>query len=130
MKAEPVNAEPMKAEPVNAEPMKAYKRQVLSDITEVIHAVSDHVPPSAEIGMETLLVADLGLESIEIGSLFFMLRERYEDGVSVADFVLEVVDAGALSDLPVGRIVDFITGSARAARADSAAAAEPGAAAR
>lgn len=103
---------------MNTEPLKG---QVLSDITEVIHGVSDHVLPSAEIGMETMLVADLGLESIEIASLFFMLGERYVGSASVADFVLEVVDGGALSDLPVGRIVDFIT-----APAWPAVAAEPG----
>jgi acyl carrier protein len=90
--------------------MNAAKRQVLSDITDVIHAVSDHVPPAQKIGMDTMLVADLGLESIEVASLFFMLRKRYDGIVSVADLVLEVVETDAISDLKVGRIVDFISG--------------------
>ena len=104
--------------------MNADKRQVLSDITDAIHAVSDHVLPSEKIGMNTMLVADLGLESIEVASLFFMLRKRYDGTASVADLVLEVVETGAISDLKVGRIVDFISDSLQSARTDPARADE------
>jgi acyl carrier protein len=91
--------------------MNTDKRQVLSDIADVIHVVSDHIPPSEKIGMDTTLVADLALESIEVAHLFAALSKRYAGIVSVADFILEVMDTGVISDLPVGAIVDFVADS-------------------
>lgn len=99
--------------------MNADERQILSDITDVIRAVSDHIPPSEKIDLDTTLVADLALESLEVANLFLTLSKRYAGTVSVADFILEVTDAGVISDLPVGRIVDFVANYLRQDHIDS-----------
>jgi acyl carrier protein len=87
------------------------KRQILDDITQAIFAVSDNIPPSQKIGMDTLLIADLGLESIEIANLLFRLNAHYSGAVSLADFITEVAGADWGSDASVGGIVDFVAAS-------------------
>jgi hypothetical protein len=116
----------MNTEPISTTPMSAGKCQVLGDIAEIIRAVSDHIPVTEDIRMETMLVADLALESIELASLFVRVRARYGDTVSIADFVLEVVGGGSLSDLRVGRIVEFIADSLQPGGTAQARQAEPG----
>lgn len=96
---------------MNSESMDATKRQVLSEITQTIFTVSDHVPPSQEIDLDTMLIADLALESIEVAAIFTRLHLHYAGSVSIADFIMEMVDAGRIADFPVGAIVDFIAGS-------------------
>jgi acyl carrier protein len=103
--------------------MNSGKRQVLNDIIDAIYAVSDHIAPSENIDMNTMLVADLAFESIEVANLFLTLRKRYDGTVSVADFVLEAVVTGAMSDLSVGRIVDFIADSLQRTKPDPGTAA-------
>jgi acyl carrier protein len=101
----------MKASAMNPEPMNADKRQLLEDIAQAIFAVSDHIPPSEVIEMDTMLAADLALESIEVASLYFRLNALYGESVSMADIVLEATGTGLMSDISVGRIVDFIANS-------------------
>ena len=108
----------MKESAINAESMDAVRRQVLDDAARVILAVSDHVLPSQKIEMDTMLIADLGLESIEIATLIFRLNAQYSGSVSLGDFVVDVVSADRLSDLPVGSIVDFIADSIQPDQAD------------
>jgi acyl carrier protein len=103
------------------------ERQILDDITQLIFAVSDNVPPSQHIDMDTLLIADLGLESIEIANLLFRLNAHYAGAVSLADFITEVAGANWQSDAPVGGIVDFVAASLRSSHADSGMVPEPGA---
>jgi acyl carrier protein len=103
------------------------KRQILDDITQLILAVSDNVPPSQQIDMDTLLIADLGLESIEIANLLFRLNAHYSGAVSLADFITEVAGANWQSDVPVGGLVDFVAASLRPDPVDSGMVPEPGA---
>jgi hypothetical protein len=83
--------------------------RVLNDVTQAIFTVSDHIPPSTSITMDTMLIADLALESVEIASLVFRLNMLYS--VSLSDFFLEVSGTERISDFPVGRIVNYITDS-------------------
>lgn len=101
----------MTASAVNSESMDVDKRQVLEDITQLIFAVSDHIPPSQKIEMATLLIEDLALESIEIASLLFRLNMHYSGAVSLADFLTEVVGVNWESDVSVGAVVDFVAAS-------------------
>jgi acyl carrier protein len=117
----------MRESGMNFESRDAGKGQVLNDITQAIFAVSDHIPPSQKIEMDTKLIADLGLESVEIAGLLFSLNARYSESVSLSDFVVEVTGTYGLSDLSVGSIVDFITDSLRPGTADSVTVPEPGA---
>jgi hypothetical protein len=86
------------------------RNQILSDVAEIIRAVSDHVPPGETIRMDTTALADLALESVEIASIFFRLQARYEGTVSLAEFVIDITSNAPLSDLPVGMVVEFIAG--------------------
>jgi hypothetical protein len=115
----------MKAPAMNADIRNASELQILADVAQDIRAVSDHIPPSEKIEMDTMLVADLALESIEVASIFFRLSERYQQYVSIADFLLQVVSEELISDLPVGRIVAFIADSAKPDPAGVVTAPEP-----
>jgi hypothetical protein len=86
------------------------RNQVLSDVAEIIWVVSDHIPPGEPIRMDTMLVADLAFESIEVASLFFRLQARYEGTVNLADLVTEITGNVPISDLQVGAVVEFIAG--------------------
>jgi acyl carrier protein len=114
----------MKASAVHTEPMDAGKRQILGDVAQVICAVSDHIPPSKNIEMDTVLVDDLALESVEVASLIYRLNAHYAGAVSMGDFVLEIAGTDRISGLSVGSIVDFIDNSLRMGPSDSVTAPE------
>lgn len=111
---------------MNSDSADIDKRQILDGVTQIIFAVSDQIPPSQQITMGTLLIADLGLESIQIASLFFRLNERYSGAVSLADLIVKATGADWSGDLSVGGLVDFIADSLRADRADAGISPEPG----
>jgi acyl carrier protein len=117
----------MAASAMSAESLDQDRRQILEDITQAILAVSDNIPPSQKIEMDTLLIADLGLESIEIANLLFRLNARYSGAVSFADFITEVAGADWQSDASVGGIVDFVAASLRVGQAHSGMAPGPAA---
>lgn len=83
------------------------RNQILTDVTEIILSVSDHIPPGQPIRMETKLVTDLAIESIEVASIFFRLQARYEGTIKLADLVTEITD-GHTTDLRVGAVIEFI----------------------
>ncbi len=112
---------------MKSESADADERQILDDITELIFAVSDHIPPSQKIEMDTLLIADLALQSIEIANLLLRLSMHYSGSMSLADFITEVAGENWQSDIPVGSIVNFVVASIQSGRAVSVAPAEPGA---
>jgi hypothetical protein len=101
----------MEPSTMSSESMDADRRQILDAITKMIFAVADHIPPSQKIDMGSMLVADLGLQSIELANLIFRLNAHYSGSVSLGDFVVEVAGNDMLSDLPVGGIVDFVANS-------------------
>jgi hypothetical protein len=104
----------MEASAVSSESMDADRRQILDDIRQIIFAVSDHIPPSQKIDMDSMLIADLGLESIEIANVIFRLNAHYSGSVSLGDFIAEVASNDLPPDLPVGGIVTFVADSLRA----------------
>ena len=111
---------------MNSDSADIDKRRILDSITQTIFAVSDEIPPSQKIKMGTLLVADLGLESIQIANLFFRLNAHYSGAVSLADLIVEATGAGWQGDMSVGGLVDFIAASLQAGRADARISPEPG----
>jgi hypothetical protein len=117
----------MNSSATNSKSMDIDERQILDDITQLIFAVSDNVPPSQKIDMDTLLIGDLGLESIEIANLLFRLNAHYAGAVSLADFITEVAGANWQSDAPVGGIVEFVAASLRSSQVDSGLVPESGA---
>jgi hypothetical protein len=117
----------MSSSAMNSKSTDVDKRQILDDITQLIFEVSDHIPPSQKIETDTLLIADLGLESIEIANFLFRLNMLYSGAVSLADFITEVAGINWQSDVPVGGIVDFVAASLRPGQGDSGAPPESGA---
>lgn len=98
---------------MGSEPADQYATQALADVTEVIFAVSDDIPPGQRIDPEATLVGDLGLESIQIANIFFRLNTRYAGAVSLAEFLTGIADAGWQADASVGNLVDFIAAALR-----------------
>lgn len=117
----------MNSSAMNSESEDADKRQILDDIRQLIFSASDHIPPSQKIEMDTLLIADLALESIEIANFLFRLNMHYSGAVSLADFITEVAGDNWQLDVPVGGIVNFVAASLQSGRAGSVAPSEPGA---
>jgi len=101
----------MESSAVNSESLDPDRRRILDEVTKMIFAVADHIPPSQQIGMDSMLVADLGLQSIELASLIFRLNAHYSGSVSLGDFIAEVAGDDLPSDLPGGGIVDFVARS-------------------
>jgi hypothetical protein len=117
----------MDSSAMNSKTADVDERQILDDITQLIFTASDHIPPSQKIEMDTLLIADLALESIEIANFLFRLNMHYSGAISLADFITEVAGDNWQSDVPVGGIVNFVAASIRSGRAGSAVPSEPGA---
>jgi hypothetical protein len=117
----------MDSSAINSKSADVDKRQILDDITQLIFTASDHIPPSQKIEMDTLLIADLALESIEIANFLFRLNMHYSGAMSLADFITEVAGDNWQSDVPVGGIVNFVAASIQSGRAGSVAPFEPGA---
>lgn len=101
----------MEVTAADADPAGRPELRVLADVTQAIFAVSDQVLPTQQIGTGTWLIADLGLESIQIASLLFQLNTRYAGAVSFAEFVTGIMDGGSQPDATVGDLVAFIVGA-------------------
>lgn len=117
----------MDSSAMNSKTADVDKRQILDDITQLIFTASDHIPPSQKIEMDTLLIADLALESIEIANFLFRLNMHYSGAISLADFITEVAGDDWQSDVPVGGIVNFVAASIQSGRAGAVSPSEPGA---
>lgn len=101
----------MEATAMNSESLDECKRQVLSDVTRTLFEVSDSIPPSQKIEMDTMVIGDLGLESIQIANLLFRLHVLYSGAVSFADFISAVAGSDWQLDAPVGTFVEFVAAS-------------------
>jgi len=117
----------MSSSAMNPKSVAVDERQILDDITQLIFAVSDQIPPSQKIERDTLLIGDLGLQSIEIANFLFRLNMHYPGTVSLADFITEVAGANWQGDVPVGGVADFVAASLRSGQADSGMSPGPGA---
>jgi acyl carrier protein len=81
--------------------------QILAEIGEMLHAVSDHILPDEPITMDSRFFADLALESIEVVSLVGRIRARYGAAVNLATFVTGL-GQDSVTNLQVGQVVEFI----------------------
>ena len=101
--------------PAESRPFKALERrdcvaanpaQILAEIREMLHVVSDHILPDEPITMDSRLLADLALQSIELVSLAGRIRARYGAAANLAAFVTGL--GPDLTDLRVGQVVEFL----------------------
>jgi acyl carrier protein len=104
--------------------MAANPAQILAEIGEMVHIVSDHILPDEPITMDSRLVADLALQSIELVSLVGRIRARYGAAANLATFVAGL-GSDSLTDLRIGQLVEFLAGALDAGEADAVQPGDP-----
>ena len=96
----------------------ADERTVLADLTELLARLleDEYGLDDVEIGMHTTFNRDLELESIDLVTLAGLLQERYGDRVNFAEF-LAGMEFDEIIELSVGRLVEYVVASLKAAEA-------------
>ncbi|HYS37192.1 MAG TPA: hypothetical protein VEO01_16360 [Pseudonocardiaceae bacterium] len=87
--------------------MSARTQPILDTVIDLIRTSSDRVLPDEIITMDTMVRADLELDSIDLVGLAGRLQARYGDVVNLSAF-LASVDADGATDMRVGHFVEFI----------------------
>ena len=94
------------------------EESVLADITRMLAAIleDEYGLDDVEIGMTTTFNRDLELESIDLVTLAGLLEQRYGKQVNFAEF-LAGMDFDEIIELTVGRLVEYVVQSLKAAEA-------------
>lgn len=85
------------------------KDAILQDLTRILTSMMGdwETEFSGAIGPETLLGADLGLESIDVVGLVIAIEEHYQrQDIPFVDLVM--IDGAYVKDLSVGDLVEFL----------------------
>jgi len=83
---------------------------VLAAVTDLVRSSTGRLLPDDVIAPEAALVADLGLDSIELVGLVGRLQARFGEQVNVSSF-LASLDADGATDVRVMQVVEFIVAS-------------------
>ena len=96
----------------------ADERTVLADLTELLARLmeDEYGLDDIAIGPDTTFNRDLELESIDLVTLAGLLQERYGDRVNFAEF-LAGMEFDEIIELSVGRLVEYVVASLKAAEA-------------
>ncbi|MCI3273649.1 acyl carrier protein [Streptomyces cylindrosporus] len=91
---------------------------VLADIAGLLTALleDEYGLDDVEIGMATTFNRDLELESIDLVTLAGLLEDKYGRQVNFAEF-LAGMEFDEIIDLTVGRLVEYVVHSLKAAEA-------------
>ncbi|MFE2417541.1 acyl carrier protein [Streptomyces hokutonensis] len=91
---------------------------VLADLTGMLTALleDEYGVDDVEITMATTFNRDLELESIDLVTLAGLLQEHYGTKVNFAEF-LAGMEFDEIIELTVGRLVEYVVGSLKAAEA-------------
>lgn len=94
---------------------------VLADISTMLARLleDEYGLDDVEIGMTTTFNRDLELESIDLVTLAGLLEERYGKRVNFAEF-LAGMEFDEIIELTVGRLVEYVVQSLKAAEATEA----------
>ncbi|MFI0959994.1 acyl carrier protein [Streptomyces sp. NPDC021080] len=103
---------------MNATPHPAGTDLVLADIAGLLARLieDEYGLDDVEIGMATTFNRDLELESIDLVTLAGLLEERYGERVNFAEF-LAGMEFDEIIELTVGRLVEYVVASLKAAEA-------------
>lgn len=93
--------------PMKEELMLITREQVEADTFELLRQLADDWEYSAEIGPETRLLADMGLESLGVVILSASVQDHYGVVLPFADFFVEIGQR-AERDVTVGEWADFV----------------------
>jgi acyl carrier protein len=81
---------------------------VLSDVIDILNTLLDDWELDVEIREDTYVLAELGLESIDVVALASAVDEKYQRSLPFARFVSEL-QSRQQRDFTIGRFVEFVT---------------------
>jgi len=87
--------------------MKRSRSDILADILVLLRELADDWEYSGTINGDTCLVADMGLESLDVVILGLAVQERYGQTMPFAELLVEIGQRDE-RDMSVGEWVDFI----------------------
>lgn len=90
--------------------MSADRDSILTDITEMLHAILFDYGTDIEVTMDTSFHEDLDMESIDLVALAGRLQARYGNAVNFAQFIAGL-ELEQIIELRVGQLVDFVATS-------------------
>lgn len=85
---------------------KPSKEVIFNDLLSLLNQLSGDWEYSGEISGETLLIEDLGFESIDIVVLCTNVEQHYQQQMPFAQFLAEVGQR-EVRDIQVNELVDF-----------------------
>ncbi|MBA3945865.1 MAG: acyl carrier protein [Herpetosiphonaceae bacterium] len=87
--------------------MQPSRDQILTDFLAILRSLSDDWEYSGELNEKTCLIADMGLESLDIVVLGANVQAQYKQVLPFSEFFAEVGQR-ELPDITIGEWVDFI----------------------
>lgn len=87
--------------------MTVNQARIFADLSEMLRAISESLPPGEEITLETKLIEDLELQSLGIANLTGRVQSRYGTQASLVPFFAGR-EAGPFRDLRVGELVEYL----------------------
>jgi acyl carrier protein len=87
--------------------MKRSRDEILRDLIELLRQLADDWEYSGDITEQTRLLADLGLESLDVVVLGTAVQEHYQQILPFSEFFAELGQRDA-RDVTIGEWADFI----------------------
>jgi len=87
--------------------MKKTHEEVMTDVLHLFRQLADDWEYSSEITPETLLFAEMGLQSLDVVVLAISIQEHYGEVLPFAGLFADMGQRG-IRDISVGEWVDFI----------------------
>jgi acyl carrier protein len=81
---------------------------VLNDVIAILNNLLDDWELEAEIREDSYVLADLGLESIDVVALASAVDAKYQSSLPFAQFISELQSLEQ-RDFTIGRFVEFVT---------------------
>lgn len=87
--------------------MRKTHEEVMADVLHLFRQLADDWEYSGEITPQTLLFAEMGLQSLDIVVLAISIQERYGQVLPFSDFFADMGERG-IRDISVGAWVNFV----------------------
>jgi acyl carrier protein len=86
---------------------EATREAVFETVVDILRKMDEDWEDSIELTLETWLVADLGLESIDVVVLGTTIQEHYNRSMPFAEFLAEIGER-EIRDIRIDQFVDFV----------------------
>jgi putative sulfotransferase len=87
--------------------MTVDRASIFAELSEMLHAVSEELVPGEEISLETKLIEDLGLRSINIANLTGRVQSRFGTKATLVPFFASRPE-GLFENLQVSEVIDYL----------------------